>query len=235
MVHVARRTIGRLLASALVGGALFAVAPSMPAHAAKANTCAAFVARLGTRTFSGEDRWRLSARRVDGRTMMVDGRFVEFLVDLDTFRVRDYTLTGARSARDITGGERTVIFASKTPQHSSDKPLTGALELRLADETIRLERGGASVDLKIQAKDCPQGGLFQMEPEPGMTFVHQLGAGFHYFTDDLGRTLFTNGTVVGRESPELASLVSRDDDTSTWSVDAGGRMGMVLGEDATQA
>lgn len=73
-----------------------------------------------------------------------------------------------------------------------------------------------------------------MEPEPGLRYVHTLAPGFTYFEDDLGRTLFTNGTVVGRESPELASLVSRTDTRSTWDVQAGGRMGAVFGEDAIQ-
>ena len=74
-----------------------------------------------------------------------------------------------------------------------------------------------------------------MEPEPGVNYVHKLAPGFTYYTDDLGRTLFTNGTVIGRESPELATLVSRTDTSSTWSVPAGGRMGAVFGEDATEA
>jgi len=73
-----------------------------------------------------------------------------------------------------------------------------------------------------------------MEPEPGTTVVHTLAPGFKYYTDNLGRTLFTNGVVIGRESPELASLVSRTSSVSTWSIQAGGRMGAVFGEDATQ-
>jgi hypothetical protein len=203
-----------------------------PAFASKSGTCDAFVAKIGPKTFSGDIQTTLSAKKIAGKTMVVDGTFIEFSVNLDTFAVTDYTLTGAPSEKDITGGVRTPVFASKTPQLAA--ALTGAVTLQLKQETILLKRGGRSQTMKITAKDCPQGGIFQMEAEPGTTYVHELAPGFTYYEDDLGRTLFTNGVVIGRESPELASLVSRTDTQSTWAVDTGGRMGGVFGEDATQ-
>lgn len=42
-----------------------------------------------------------------------------------------------------------------------------------------IEREG-SIDMKIQAKDCDQGGVFQMEPEPSTTEVNRLAPGFRY-------------------------------------------------------
>src|SRR5713101_9029829 len=52
-----------------------------------------------------------------GTTFLVKGKYVEFTVDADTFGVRDWTLTGAPNPLDITGGRRTVVFASKIPNH----------------------------------------------------------------------------------------------------------------------
>jgi hypothetical protein len=162
--------------------------------------------------------------------MFVHGTFVEFKVDLDTFAVTNYTLTGAPSPKQITNVP-TIVYSSKVPQLTAK--LAGPLTLQLKQETILLKRGGGP-SIKITGKDCPQGGIFQMEPEPGTTIVHKLGAGYTYYEDALGRTLFSNGVVIGRESPQLASLVSRTATDSKWSVQAGGRMGAVFGEDATQ-
>jgi hypothetical protein len=97
-----------------------------------------------------------------------------------------------------------------------------------------LIRAGASNKLKIQAKDCSTGGLFQMEPYHTTLIHHQLADGFHYFDDNLGRTLFTDGVTIGRESPQSAALVSRTLTASLWQVQGGGRMGAVFGEDAVQ-
>lgn len=84
--------------------------------------------------------------------------------------------------------------------------------------------------MKIQAKDCPQGGLFQMEPEPGTSYQHQLAPGFQYCIDQLDRVLLTNGVFFVRANPQLAKLLEIDPDTSRWSVADGGRVGMVVGE-----
>ena len=44
-----------------------------------------------------------------------------------------------------------------------------------------IERSGPGLDMKIQAKDCAQGGVFQMEPERGdggtTDITHVLGTG----------------------------------------------------------
>jgi hypothetical protein len=198
--------------------------------------CGFFSVTIGEKTYTaagGDIRLILPAAQVSGQTAIVKGTFVEFEVDLDTFTVTDYTLTGAPSSTDITGGKRTRIFVSKTPQLKVD--LTGNLEMRLSQETALLIRAGRGAKMKVQAKDCSQGGLFQLESDIGtVTYTHVLDAAFHYFTDAAGRTLFTNGKVIGRESPQLAKLISRTARTSQWSVSAGGRMGAVFGEDATQ-
>jgi hypothetical protein len=224
---------GLLLGALTVGLAavpLIGVVRPLPVEAAKSGSCAGFAADLNGVTYKGDATRTISDAQVAAKSVFVHGTFVEFTVNLDTFAVTNYTLTGAPSDRQITN-TRTVVYTSKTPQLAAS--LSGDLTLQLQQETILLQRGNGQL-IKVTAKDCPQGGIFQMEPQPGTTVVHQLAAGYTYYTDALGRTLFTNGVVIGRESPQLASLVSRTDSSSTWSVQAGGRMGAVFGEDATQ-
>jgi hypothetical protein len=212
---------------AVVGGAL--LLPAVPAHAGK-DSGAFRVTLSDGRTFFGKRDATIPVAR--GTIALVSGTYVEFLVDLDTFAVGGYTLTGAPAPSDITGGRRTVIFERKVPEHGSI--LSGNLSLKLDGEKLELRRSGPGIGMKIQAKDSTQGGIFQMEPSRTITYFHQLAPGFEYFTDSLGRTLFTNLTLVGRESPEAAALVERVPMASRWRVQAGGRMGMVLGEDAVE-
>jgi len=46
-------------------------------------------------------------------SFLVKGKYVEFTVDAATFGVRDWTFTGVPNPLDITGGQRTTVFASK--------------------------------------------------------------------------------------------------------------------------
>src|SRR3979409_2611077 len=48
---------------------------------------------------------------------LVRGKYVEFTVVASTLGIENYTFTGARNPLDMTGGRRTVVFASKTPDH----------------------------------------------------------------------------------------------------------------------
>ena len=65
---------------------------------------------------SGNQRGAVPAGSVPG-SFLVKGKYVEFTVDAATFGVRDWTLTGVANPLDITGGRRTVVFASKIPDH----------------------------------------------------------------------------------------------------------------------
>ena len=107
----------------------------------------------------------------------VQGKYVQFDVDAVTFGVRDWTLTGALNPLDITGGTPTPVFASKLPDHRG-LVLTSDVAVELKDEAIELQRTGRGLTMKIQAKDCAQGGLFQMEVERGdgttTLFTHRL-------------------------------------------------------------
>src|SRR3712207_9471140 len=87
--------------------------------------------------------------------------------------VHDYQLTSP-----INGGQTATIFESKVPLHG--QTLAGPVNLDISNEGVVLRRSGGGQDMKIQAKDCPQGGLFQMEPEPGTRERNTLGPGFTY-------------------------------------------------------
>ncbi|MCO6057244.1 hypothetical protein NG726_11235 [Pseudomonas sp. MOB-449] len=119
-----------------------------------------------------------------GASFLVKGKFVEFEVDSATLGVRNYTLTGAPNPQDMTGGVPTTIFSSKTPDLGG-QVLNGNLTVSLDGPDILIERNGAGIGMKIQAKDCAQGGIFQMEPSraDGSTtdITHVLAPGVFYF------------------------------------------------------
>ena len=64
----------------------------------------------------------------------------------------------------MTGGRFTPVFASKVPDHRG-LALTSAITVELDEEDLELSRTGTGLSMKIQAKDCAQGGIFQMEPQ----------------------------------------------------------------------
>jgi hypothetical protein len=112
-----------------------------------------------------------------GPTFLVKGRYVEFTVVASSFGVRDWTLTGAPNELDITGGRRTPVFDEKTPDHGG-AVLTSDIAVEIKDENLEISRTGPGIAMKIQAKDCAQGGVFQMEPEradgTATVFTHML-------------------------------------------------------------
>jgi hypothetical protein len=222
-----------LLAGA--GALALALGTAAPASAAKGGTCAGFKVVVNGTAFSGEQK-----RTINGpiNSIVADGTYIEFRVNPSTLAVSDYVHTGVASPRadkNLPFAGRTKIFASKVPQHG--KTLNGPLSLEVSDESLRLERAGGGQKMKIQAKDCHQGGLFQMEPEPGTTEVNTLAAGWRYTGRAPGagdRLCFTNGRIPAYDSPELATLVSFTAQQARWRVAAGGRVGFVIGEDAVE-
>ena len=195
----------------------------------------------------------------------VQGRYLGFDVNPANFAVLNYTLTGVANSLDITGGRATIVFASKTPTLGVN--LAGNASVQVGDGTIVLQRSGPGVSMKIQASDCAQGGIFQMEPEradgANTTITHVLAAGIFYFDNpnfrpplpplpqcvdgNFNQTCFAapvkprinfandvSRKFVGRDSPQSATEISQSGTTSVWSVQSGGRMGGVLGEDATE-
>jgi hypothetical protein len=165
---------------------------------------------------------------------LVRGRYVEFTVVSSTLGIENYTFTGAPNPLDMTGGRRTVVFASKTPDHRG-LSLTGDMRIRLNGEKLVLQRTGPGLDMKIQASDCAAGGIFQMEPAraDGLTtrITHVLADGIFYFDNPNFRARegdvvpFQNTTLtitprnnfandlspnfVGRDSAQVASRITQ--------------------------
>lgn len=231
--NVARPDL-RLGAFTLLSAALLSVFAA-PAFAAR--ECKFFAVTIRDRTFTpgptGDFRITLPAQFVQGQVAQVRGTYISFNVNLNTFRVNNYLLTGVDAPNQIAPG-RTPVFTSKAPATT----LSGDLDMRLkaSGQSLVMERGG-TVDLSIQAKDCDQNGLFQMEVEPAATETNTLVPGFTYCFQAAPdqKRFFTNDIVLGYDSPEVATLLSGTDTTSVWSVTAGGRIGMVVGEDAVEA
>ncbi|HKP72432.1 MAG TPA: hypothetical protein VJT82_05810, partial [Pyrinomonadaceae bacterium] len=206
-----------------------------PAYAAGKDCSGAFTVRLSDgRVIAGPTKQTITV--APGTTAQMTGKFVNYTVDLDTFKVTNYTLQS-----DITANQPVVVFARKEPLHG--KTLTSGLSIELSSEQAVLQRSGNGISMKIQSKDCSEGGIFQMEPEPGTEVLHELGPLFVYCVDASGRVLIVSGTnpFIGRESPELATLTFPTPigsivgtKVSRWQIQSGGRMGMVTGEDAVE-
>ncbi len=113
----------------------------------------------------GKDRIRttIPAARFGDR-FAVRGRYTQFEVRSVDFAVFDQSFTGAANELDLTGGRFTPVYASKIPDHRG-LSLSSAISVELKEEDLSLQRTGSGVSMKIQAKDCAQGGIFQMEPE----------------------------------------------------------------------
>jgi hypothetical protein len=181
--------------------------------------------------------------------VVVRGVHVTYRIDPATLGVYDYTLTGAPSAERMVT-EPTVVFAGKVPVLSAAQR-TGVriADLRLRDDVLVVQFTTAAGKFKVQSKDAPQGGIFQMEQEFGTTveYVHTLGPGLFYFVNEYtGKINFGDGVdavasgsgahqmLLGKDSPQVATKLFQDATTTRWSVASGGRMGGVLGEDSIE-
>jgi hypothetical protein len=219
---------------ALAAALALALVSGTPAQAAKGGTCESFKVVVNGQTFSGTQK-----RTINGpiNSIFVDGTYIEFRVNPSTLAVANYAHTGVASPRtdkNLPFAGRTPIFASKVPQHG--KTLTSPLSLEINAESVVLQRSGGGQTMKIQAKDCHQGGLFQMEPEPGTVEVNNLAPGWHYtgVAAGSGRLCMTNGRISAYDSPELATLLGFTAQQARWRVASGGRIGFVIGEDAIE-
>jgi hypothetical protein len=93
----------------------------------------------------------------------VQGKYTQFDVDPADFAVYDQAFTGAPNELDQTGGRFTPIYASKVPDHRG-LTLTSTITVQIKDTDILLSRTGPGLSMKLQAKDCANGGIFQMAP-----------------------------------------------------------------------
>jgi hypothetical protein len=209
-----------------------------------------YAVTVGGRTYepaAGRDL-KLKDLAVSG-PVRVTGVHTTFTIDPATLGVVDYTLTGAPSPERMVTSP-TVVFAAKTPVLTPAQLRSPVLrQLEIKDASLVAIFGTAAGKLKIQAKDAPQGGIFQMEPEFGtnVELVHTLGPGLFYFVNSFtGKINFGNGVdavasgpdahrmLLGKDSPQVATKTFQDGATTRWSVTSGGRLGGVLGEDAIE-
>jgi hypothetical protein len=162
------------------------VAFSGTAQAAKSDGCEGGGFTLQTLSATGQVGATLataSATEVDrtftaaqtGAKFRVQGKYAQFDVRISDFSVWDQGFTGAANAEDITGGKPTPVFKSKVP---ANMVLNSSISVSIGEDELELGRTGIGVSMKIQAKDCAQGGIFQMEPQRSngslTTIVHTL-------------------------------------------------------------
>ena len=233
----------RLLATASLA-ALAATAglgaSARPAAAATSIACDGgnFTAVLPSgRVLAGSNGWKIGRDDLPPHSLVqIRGKYVQFDVDVSTFAVYDYALTGASNPLDMTGGVFTPLFASKVPNLDGQTLDAGELEIKLFPQGGELRRRGVAAGMKLQLKDCASGGIFQMEPDQPTVVTHTLAAGIFYFRNPLtGKINFGNGgDLIGKDSPQVATKLAQFGNGSIWQIEAGGRMGMVLGEDAIE-
>ena len=155
----------------------------------------------------------------------VRGQHVGFTIDPATLGVLDYTLTGAPDPQRMVTAP-TVVFASKVPHLTAAQLRSVRIgELRLREGVLVAEFTTAAGKLKVQAKDAPQGGIFQMEQEFGapVEYVHTLGPTLFYFVNEFtGKVNFGNGVdadathqmLLGKDSPQVATRTHQDGTTT---------------------
>jgi len=159
-----------------------------------------FTLKFAGTTLTGTVDTTVPAANV-GQTIEVRGRYVEFDIDAASFGIRNYTLTGAPNALDITGGVRTPVYAEKTPNHKG-LTLTSAVPVSSDAEDLLISRTGPGLSMKLQVKDCAQGGIFQMEPgrgDGGTTDITHVLAGGLGPTDPIRVFYFDNPNFRARE------------------------------------
>ncbi len=247
-------SIRRAARAAIALAAAVAVVGAVPSAAqAKADAVGDFSVTLNGTTYHpapGKDA------KVSGVTptgpITVTGRHVTFTIDPSTLGVYDYSLTGAASP-DRMVSRPTVIFASKVPVlTAAQRAGTTVKQLDVRDGTVVVTFATAAGKLKVQAKDAPTGGIFQMEPEfaSKVELVHTLGPTLFYFVNPFtGKINFGDGAdpvtpaqsatgyhqmLLGKDSPQVATKLFQDGTTTRWTVEPGGRLGGVLGEDAIE-
>jgi hypothetical protein len=184
---------GRRWRSAVIAFALLVptVALASPAQAASSKACegagyqlvnaatGAVVANGRTR-----DRVRTTIPAASlGDRFIVRGVHQQFVVRAGDFAVFDHLFTGAPNRERMVTAP-TVVWESKVPDHRG-LTLSSAITVQFDREAIQLGRTGGGLSMKIQSKDCAQGGIFQMEPERGdgtrTRIVHTLGGQSFYF------------------------------------------------------
>ncbi|KAJ6557259.1 hypothetical protein DFH09DRAFT_1084186 [Mycena vulgaris] len=184
--------------------------------------------------------------------ILVRGLHMGLDIDPSTLNLLNYTLTGFPDDRRIVA-KPTVIFSSQTI--SLTKTQLGTINVRtieVKDDSALVLFETSAGKVKYQINDGASGGILQIETEfsSNIEFVHKLGPELFYFINPFtNKTNFGDGLgavskaqnatgfhtmIIGKDSPQVANRTFQDGATSRWSVAPGGRVGIVLGEDATE-
>lgn len=246
-------SVGRaaLLVAAVLAGSLAAAGPATASG--KTSTGGDFAVTVGSQTYNPAAGKSLKLKDLAASgTIAVRGKHVGFDIRTSTLGVYNYTLTGAPDTQRMVT-KPTVIFASKVPTLSAAQ-LAGSKisQLEVKDDTLVIIFSTSLGKYKIQAKDGAQGGIFQMETEFAgpVEFTHTLGAGLFYFVNSFtGKINFGSGVnavtasqdpvnyhqmLLGKDSPQVATKTFQSGTVTKWTVQPGGRLGGVLGEDAIE-
>src|SRR4051794_29597614 len=168
-----------IAAATLLGMTLPAALISEPATAASSKGCEG-----GGFTALGKGPGFTGTVAAPAGRFRVQGRYAQFDVSPADFAVYDQAFTGAPNALDQTGGRFTPIYASKVPDHRG-LTLTSAITLSIDGTDLTISRTGPGLSMSLQAKDCANGGIFQMEPQRGdgtrTRIVHRLAPEGLYF------------------------------------------------------
>jgi len=246
------RTIGTtaVVFAAVLAGSLASVGP---ASAKTSEGGGDFAVTVNGQTYNPAEGKSLKLDKLAASgTIAVRGRNVGFDINAANLGVYNYTLTGAPDAQRMVTSP-TVVFASKVPTLSAAQLAGSSIKsLEIKDDTLTVLFSTSAGKYKIQAKDGAQGGIFQMETEfaAPVEFVHTLGSGLFYFVNSYtGKINFGNGVdavtpaqdaanyhqmLLGKDSPQVATKTFQSGTVTKWTVQPGGRLGGVLGEDAIE-
>ena len=101
----------------------------------------------------------IAASRLEhGPPARASASYVTFDLDPTTFARLRLRLHRRANPLDITGGRRIVAYAGKVPDHRG-LTLTSGMTVELdKDDGLEIGRTGTGLSMKIQAKDCANGG-----------------------------------------------------------------------------
>ena len=158
------------------------------AHAAKSDGCPGggyIVSGFANGAQLGADGLKTTAQAsIVQPKLVVTGRYNTFEIDSASFGIRNYAFTGVANPQDLTGGRRTVVWAEKTPDHRG-LVLSSAVTVEIDGDSLTVTRTGTGLTMKIQAKDCAAGGIFQMEVEradnTATRITHVLAPGAFFY------------------------------------------------------
>jgi hypothetical protein len=237
--RTARTLTMAVSATALAAGGLLPAVMS-PAEAATSSACAGGGFRVtmpNGSTVSGTESAKTGTGSLPADALIaVRGRYIEFVFAPVTGNIYNYVYTGADNPDSMTNGVRTPIWESKTL--SLGPVLRTEVEVKPDGADLVILARGKAGKVKIQAKDCATGGIFQQEVEAGTTVraTHTLAPNMYYFVNPYtGKINFGDGSDFrGKDSPQVATKVSQSERVTVWDIASGGRMGQVLGEDAVE-